>query len=244
MHRARRAGDVAGVRGVVGLRTEVRKIFRRSVRGYTVVAALLDELAFWRSDESANPDTEIISAIRPAMATIPNAMLLCASSPYAQRGALFDAFKRHHGKASPVLVWRAPTRAMNPTVPQSVVDAAIEADPASAAAEYMAQWRIDVQTFVARDVVEAGVIASRHELLRVEHTRYFAFVDPSGHMRGNRVIVDAIRARRSRPTTWSRNFPSCSRATASARWSATSTPLSGRASGFGSTDSSTASATR
>jgi hypothetical protein len=52
----------------------------RSLRGYTIVAALLDELAFWRTDESANPDSEIISAIRPAMATIPNAMLLCASS--------------------------------------------------------------------------------------------------------------------------------------------------------------------
>jgi hypothetical protein len=104
----------------------------RSVRGYTVVAALLDELAFWPTDESANPDSEIIAAIRPAMATIPNAMLLCASSPYAQRGALFTAFKAHYGKdstgrqqlrqmlvndqvlieprAGSVLVWRAPIR--------------------------------------------------------------------------------------------------------------------------------------
>lgn len=37
---------------------------------------------------------------------------------------------------SPALVWKAPTRVMNPRVPQSVIDAAIEADPASAAAEY------------------------------------------------------------------------------------------------------------
>jgi hypothetical protein len=160
----------------------------RSVRGYTVVACLCDELAFWPTDESANPDTEIIAAIRPAMATIPNSMLLCASSPYAQRGALFDAFKRHYGKdirspntfSDPVLVWRAPTRTMNPTVPQSVIDAALEADPASAAAEYMAQFRTDVETFVTRDVVEAAVIQGRFELPRVEHVRYWAFVDPSG----------------------------------------------------------------
>jgi hypothetical protein len=32
------------------------------IRGYTVVAAILDEVAFWRSGESANPDTEIIDA--------------------------------------------------------------------------------------------------------------------------------------------------------------------------------------
>jgi hypothetical protein len=67
--------------------------------------------AFFPTDDSANPDTEIIAAIRPAMSTIPNAMLLCASSPYAQRGALFDAFKRHYGKdGDPILIWKAPTR--------------------------------------------------------------------------------------------------------------------------------------
>ena len=63
---------------------EVHTASFRTVRGYTVIAALLDELAFWRTDESANPDTEILAALRPAMATVPGAMLLCASSPYAR----------------------------------------------------------------------------------------------------------------------------------------------------------------
>jgi hypothetical protein len=192
-----------------GTSIEIMAASYRSLRGYTVIAALLDEMAFWPTDDSANPDVEIIAAIKPAMATIPNAMLLCASSPYAQRGALFDAFRRHFGKAGdPVLIWRAPTRTMNSTVPQSVIDAAMEADPASAAAEYMAQFRTDVETFVSRDVVEAAVISGRHELPRIEHTKYWGFVDPSGgssdsmtlaitHVAGTRVIVDAIRERRA-----------------------------------------------
>lgn len=46
----------------------------RVVRGYTVVAALLDEVAFWRSEDSANPDKEILAALRPAMATVPGAV--------------------------------------------------------------------------------------------------------------------------------------------------------------------------
>jgi hypothetical protein len=193
---------------------EIMAASYRSLRGYTVIAALLDELSFWPTDDSANPDVEIIAAIRPAMSTIPNSMLLCASSPYAQRGALFDAFKRHYGSKSepkrldPVLVWRAPTRTMNPTVPQSVIDAALEADPASAAAEYLAQFRTDVETYINRDVVEVAIIQGRYELPRVEGIRYHAFVDPSGgssdsmtlaitHMQGNRVIVDLIRERRA-----------------------------------------------
>jgi hypothetical protein len=44
------------------------------------------------------------------MATIPGAMLLCASSPYARRGALWDAHRRHFGKdGDPILVWQADT---------------------------------------------------------------------------------------------------------------------------------------
>jgi hypothetical protein len=189
---------------------EVATASYRTTRGYAIVAALLDELAFFRSDDSSvNPDTEIISALRPAMATIPNAMLLCASSPYAQRGSLFTAFKQHFGKdGDPVLIWKAPTRTMNPTVPQSVIDAAAEADPASAAAEYLAEFRTDVESYISRDVVEAAVIAGRHELPRIEHVRYFGFVDPSGgssdsmtmaitHMQGSACIVDVIRERRA-----------------------------------------------
>lgn len=58
---------------------------QKPVRGYTVVAALCDELGFWAGEASAEPDVEIINAVRPAMATIPNAMLLCASSPVRPR---------------------------------------------------------------------------------------------------------------------------------------------------------------
>jgi hypothetical protein len=50
-------------------------------------------------DDSANPDHEILNAVRPAMATIPGALMLCASSPYAKRGALYDAHRRYFGKA-------------------------------------------------------------------------------------------------------------------------------------------------
>jgi phage terminase large subunit-like protein len=89
---------------------EVQAASYRSTRGYTIVAALCDEIAFWRTDNAAEPDYEIINALRPGMATIPGAMLLCASSPYARRGALWDAHRRHFGKdGDPILVWQADT---------------------------------------------------------------------------------------------------------------------------------------
>ena len=73
---------------------EIQTASFRSVRGFTCIAVLADEIAFWRSDEnSANPDSEIIAAIRPAMATVPGAMFLAASSPYARRGELYQAHR-------------------------------------------------------------------------------------------------------------------------------------------------------
>ena len=192
-----------------GISIEISTASFRTVRGYTLIAALCDEIAFWMGDDSANPDSEILAAVRPAMTTmLPDAMLLCASSPHAQRGALYDAFKKFFGRDdAPVLVWRATTRQMNPSVPQSVITEAYERDPANAAAEYGAQFRTDIEAFVSRAVAEAAVMPGRHELSRTEGVSYVAFTDPSGgssdsmtlaiaHMEGERAILDLLRERK------------------------------------------------
>ena len=190
-----------------GVTIEVGTASYRTTRGYAIVAALLDELAFWPTEDAAQPDFAVIDAIRPGMATIPNAMLLCASSPYARRGALWDAYRRHHGKDGPILVWQASTRDMNPTVPQRVIDEAIERDPASAAAEYGAQFRSDVESFVSREAVEACVCVGVRERAPRPGIRYAAFVDPSGgsadsmtlavsHREEDVSVLDAVRERR------------------------------------------------
>ena len=190
---------------------EVATASFKTVRGYSVVAGLLDELAFWSVDsDAANPDADIIAAIRPGMATIPSAMLLCASSPYARRGALWDAHRKHHGRDDdPVLTWQAPTATMNPSVPAHVIADAYEADPASAAAEYGANFRVDVEALLSRETVEACIASGRHELEPTSGLRYTAFVDPSGGSADSmtlaiahrdsvtkRVVLDAVRERR------------------------------------------------
>jgi hypothetical protein len=115
------------------------------------------------------------------MATIPSAKLLCASSPYARRGALYDAFRRYHGKDDTnVLVWKADTRTMNPTVPQAIIDQAFERDPASASAEYGAEFRNDISQFVSREAIGACLSPRVLERSRVPGVIYQAFVDPSG----------------------------------------------------------------
>lgn len=190
-----------------GVSVEVGTASYKSTRGYTFAAVLCDEIAFWPTDDAASPDYEILDAVRPGMSTIPGAMLLCASSPYAKRGVVWDTFRRAYGKDDPeTLVWRAPTRTMNPLVPQSLIDRAIERDPAAASAEYGAEFRTDVEGFVAREVVEACTAPGVYERPPVSGVRYVAFVDPSGgsvdsmtlaiaHREGKVDILDAIRER-------------------------------------------------
>lgn len=154
----------------------------RSTRGYTLAAICADELAWWSSDEnSANPDTEVLKAVRPAMATIPTSMLLVASSPYARRGALWDAHRLHYGKNNDAtLIWQAATRVMNATVPQSFIDAEYEKDPASAAAEFGAMFRTDIEAFIGLEAIEACVSDGIHERTPERGINYSAFIDPAG----------------------------------------------------------------
>jgi hypothetical protein len=161
---------------------EIHTASFRTTRGYTIVAALLDELAYWPTDESAAaPDVEVINAIKPGMATIPEAMLLCASSPHSRRGALWDAHRRHFAKErDPILVWQAATRDMNPAVPQSFIDAHLAEDPARAQAEYLAQFRSDLDAFVVREAVEACITVGVRERPPQHFLNYQGFADPSG----------------------------------------------------------------
>lgn len=179
----------------------------RTIRGRTIIAALNDEIAFWQSEETSNPDAEVLAAQRPAMATVPGAVMLNASSPYGRRGVLYEAYRRHYGKPTGPLVWKAPSKVMNPGLPQSLIDDAYEADPAVAASEYGAEFRADLEAFVSREVVDGVTIRERQSLPYVSGLRYFGFVDPSGgssdsmtlaiaHREDGRSILDCVVERR------------------------------------------------
>ncbi len=185
---------------------EIHTASFRVTRGYTFAAVLADETAFWRSDDSANPDVEIFSALRPGLATIPGAVLLNASSPYRKRGVLYQAFARHFGQnEARVLVWKAATLEMNPSLDPAIVASAYEDDPEAAAAEYGAEFRNDLSDFVPRAVVDAATVMGRFEIPPIRGLSYVAFVDPSGgtgadsmtlavaHGEGDRVVLDAVR---------------------------------------------------
>jgi hypothetical protein len=164
-------------------RTEIRVVTNnfRAPRGRPIPVAIFDEVAFWRDEKSATPDTETYNAITPAMATIPHAMIIAISSAYRQKGLLYNKWEEHYGKDDDqVLVIQATTRQLRPTFPQSVIDAELAKDHESASAEYLSQWRRDLADFVSREVILGLVVDDRISLPPVRGIVYSAFVDPSG----------------------------------------------------------------
>lgn len=182
-----------GVELSTGATIEIVTNSLRSARGRTIALAIFDEVAFWRDDNSANPDKETYRAIVPSLATVPGSMLIMISSPYRKSGLLYEKYKRHYGQPGDVLVIRAPTLALNPTIDQSIIDAAMADDPAAAAAEWLAEFRNDISGFIDRDTVNALVTPGCHELPPMPGINYVAFVDPSGGVSDSMTLAIAHR---------------------------------------------------
>src|SRR5271170_1715802 len=187
---------------------EIRPGNFRSLRGATCVGACVDEAAFMDLEGSANPDREILDALRPALATTAG-VLWVISSPYARRGELWEAYKRDYGpQGDPlILVAKGSSKQFNSTLPQAFIDRAYERDASVAGAEWGAEFRTDIESFVSREIVESAIVPGRYELPPVAGQSYTAFVDPSGgssdsmtlcivHRDRDTVVVDAIRERR------------------------------------------------
>ena len=191
-----------------GVNIAVKTASFRSIRGFTIIAAIVEEIAFWRSEDSANPDKEILAAVRPALATIPASLLIGISTPYSRAGVLFEMFKNYYGKVDGPLIWKAPTRTMNPTIDKQLIENSLKEDPQAASAEWEAEWRQDIEAFISQDLVEAVTVPGRFELPKAEGVRYYAFADPSGGRqdsftlgiahaeKGGRIVLDVLRERR------------------------------------------------
>jgi hypothetical protein len=157
----------------------------RAVRGRAVLCAVLDEISFWQDENSANPDEEVLAAIKPALASLPGSMVIGISSPYRKKGLLYNRFKKHFGKDGDILVVRGATRLLNPTIDQSIIDEALEEDAPSAKAEWLAEFRDDIGGWADYATIEAAVdrgVTVRPPLSNRGFV-YQSFCDPSGGAR-------------------------------------------------------------
>jgi hypothetical protein len=185
----------------------------RSIRGRTVACCILDENAFWRDLNFANPDIEVYNALMPSLISLrqSGSMLVGISTVYRRAGLLYDKFVQHHGRpGDDVLFVHAPATTFNPLLLQPEAQQEIERlrqdDPERAAAEWDSVWRSDIADFLDRQVIESLIDPGVHERpYDPKVYGYVAYADLSGgaaqdsaalsiaHAEGNLIVQDLIR---------------------------------------------------
>ena len=156
---------------------------RDSIRGATIVGAVIDESGFIRTaeDNAFMSDQDIVNAIEPGMLSIPDPLLLVISSPGRKKGFLYRMWTRVWGKkVEGNLVIKAPTLTMNPSADKGRIEDAYRDDPVAAATELGGEWRDDVSEFVVAERLDAATDAGVELRPRVEGVTYRAFADPAG----------------------------------------------------------------
>jgi hypothetical protein len=160
---------------------EVHTNSYRAVRGRSLLCVICDEVAFWRSEDSASPDVETAGAVQPGLARIKNSMLILISTAHRRSGLLYQKWRDAYGKNDPeVLVVKGTTLQFNPTFDAKIIERQIASDPQLYRAEYLSEWRDDLSTFISRELLEAAVDVGCLVRPPIDGIQYFAFTDASG----------------------------------------------------------------
>ena len=128
---------------------------------------------------------------------------------------------------SDVLCWQAPTRPMNPTISQKLIDRDMAPDPEAARAEWLAEFRSDLEAFLPIEAIQAVTVPGRYELAPMPEVTYTGLCGPlrrpagcgdPGHRPQGKgpVVVDAgpaLEEPRMTPGMWRARWRGCSRPT-------------------------------
>jgi hypothetical protein len=177
-HRADKRSEIELKNGIV---IAVHSNSFRTVRGRTLVAAILDEVSFWRDETTATPDVEVYRAVLPSLATT-DGMLIGISTPYRRFGLLHHKHRDHFGVDDEnVLVVQGASTLFNPSLSDAAIAAQRAADPTAAGAEWDAEFRSDIASFLDDELIDRAVEQGRPlELPPTDGFRYSGFVDASG----------------------------------------------------------------
>jgi len=151
----------------------------RSIRGRTVLAVVMDEVSYWSGENSVSPDVEVYRAIRPAMMTLSESMLIGITTAYRRQGLAYDRWAKHFGHDGKVLVIRTDSRTLNPLLPQEEIDEALIEDSEAARADYLSEWRDDLSSYIPRALIEAAIDAGVLVRPYDRQCHYTSFIDAS-----------------------------------------------------------------
>ncbi len=149
----------------------------KTIRAPGVVCAICDELGYWNEETAADSEREVMEALRPTMATFPNAKLIKISSPGRREGILFRNLQERESLS--YNVWQAGTRAMNPTVSNDFLEAEKSENEEYFRREYLGEFVDSLTGWITPEMLDPSVIRGQRELPRVSNGTYVAACDPA-----------------------------------------------------------------
>jgi len=163
-----------------------------AIRGLSVVAAILDELGFWRDEvTAANPAEEVLNALRPTMATFEQYKLIKISTPYRKEGVLWRDYQQR--AELDYLVWQLTSAEMNPTISWEFLEKERRRGEESFRREYLGQFTDHIESWIGFEAVEQCVTEACTERPPVDAT-YAVAVDPFA------ASIDSAKDSAPRPT--------------------------------------------
>ena len=155
-----------------------------AARGRSVALAIIEEASMLKSEESSEPDVELLRSVGPALGRVPGSLLCIIGSPFSRRGVLFDYHERFKetgkSESNDIRYFNMPTRDLNPRFDQTVIDRAYRDDPLSAASEYGGLFRQASSSYVEPSALDAVIIQGRTELPPDPSLDPLVFVDAAG----------------------------------------------------------------
>jgi len=194
-----------------GAEVSVMSANYRSLRGRSIPAAVLDEVAWWLDGLSVDLPSEAYAALKPSMATFPDRLLILISSVYCTSGLFFERWSDLFGRDDPEgLAILGTSQQFNPTLSDAFIQKEIVRDPSRNRAEYLSEWRSAAESYVERSVVEALVDKGVRERAPMADTVFYGFVDAAGgsgsdafclavsHHQDGKAVLDCLRSRKPR----------------------------------------------
>ncbi|GEM_PF-5385384 len=128
----------------------------RTARGRAAILAIVDEAAFLRTDSAFVSNLpELLEAIRPSL-IVQRGKLLLLSSPGGKEGPLYETWEKR-AENPDVMVWRAPSAAMNPAIDPKLLERERKRGQAYYEREYEAQFVDAANPFLPTDALDAAV---------------------------------------------------------------------------------------
>lgn len=184
-----------------GVVLEVVTASTAAPRGRAYALAIIEEAAFLPTEDAADPDTELLRAVRPALARVPGSLLVVIGTPYAMRGELYRAWRDWFNlpaaeKPADRLVVAADTLTLNPTFSREEIERAWRDDPVAARSEYgrdgVIGFRTDVSGLLTDTMLDPVVPESIRELAPDPTRRAEGAFDAADGVEGGNAAAAAV----------------------------------------------------